>query len=170
MLKIALIALLFVCAPLLPLYSDVADFIVHPPKGWERIDDPSQLPQKIRIIYIGKSAAHSSFTPSLNVACEKTNLPIQEYVAYAKSYHEGQSQTVCKPLGKVKTEAGVAEVLQIDRPSQWGDIRFVQAMLIQGGEAYVVTATCLKEEFSGLSVQMFKAIQSLSIPKNVASK
>jgi hypothetical protein len=141
------------------------NYLTHPPKGWECINDPSQLPQKIKAIYIAKGKANQPFTPSLNVACEETSLSLNSYVQLAKSYHEGESQTRCTLLGKIATEAGRAELLQIDRPSKWGAIRFIQAMLIQDGEAYVVTATCLKEDFSALSSQIFKAMQSLTVPK-----
>ena len=55
------------------------------------------------------------------------------------------------------------ELMQIDRTSQWGAVRFVQAYLIEGGEAYVVTATCLKQEFSALASQLHKAMQSFTL-------
>lgn len=140
-------------------------YIVNPPKGWECIDDPSQLPQKIKVIYVCKGAGGSQFTPSINVACEMTAVSLKEYVMLAKAYHEGQGETSCKLLGKVKTAAGVAELIQIDRASQWGEVRFFQAMLLHEGEAYVVTATCLKNEFNIYSSQILKAIQSLNIPE-----
>ena len=138
-------------------------YITHPPKGWECINDPSQLPQKVKVIFIGSGTTKNPFTPSLNIACEETLLPTHEYLNLAKSYHEGQGKTHCALLGKLKTDAGGAELLQIDRASQWGDVRFIQAVLVQEGCAYVVTATCLKNDFSMLSSQIFKAIQSLRI-------
>jgi hypothetical protein len=144
-------------------------YVTSPPKGWECIDDPTQLPQKVKVIYIGKGNKTSQFTPSINVAAEPTYLPLKEYVTIAKRYHEGQGGTQCFPLGKIKTESGDAELLQIDRLSQWGSIRFLQAMVIKEGVAYVVTATCLKNEFNSYSSQIFKAIQSLKVPERVLS-
>lgn len=159
----------FMCGALISGYGD-EKYIANPPKGWECIHDPSQLPHKVKVIYIGKGIANHPFTPSINVSCEKTSLPINEYVTVAKAYHEGQYDTRCTLLGKVKTAAGTAELLQIDRSSQWGAMRFIQAMLIRDGEAYVVTATCLKNDFSTLSSQLFKAIQSLTIPESEFTK
>jgi hypothetical protein len=140
-------------------------FFHQPPKGWECIQDSSQLPLKIKVIYIGKGTAGKSFTPSINVANEITSLPIGEYVNMAKTYHEKEGGSRCLHLGKVKTLAGEAEMFQIDRPSQWGAIRFLQAILIVHEQAYVVTATCLKEDFSSLSAIFFKAIQSFQLPR-----
>ncbi len=135
-------------------------FSLIPPKGWDCITDPEQLPQKVHIIYVG--TGKSQFTPSLNVAYEETALPIDEYLTLAKSYHEGQGGTKCKDLGTIDTQAGKARLLQIDRPTQWGNVRFIQAVLLHEQNAYVVTATCLQEEFGGLSSQLFKSIQSFN--------
>ncbi len=137
--------------------------ITEPPKNWECIQDPTQLPQKIKIIYIGPSSEQNSLNPSLNVACEGTNLKLEEYVNLAKTYHESQGRTRCTLLGKIKTQSGDAQLLQIDRISQWGDVRFMQAMMISDQEAYVVTATCLKKEFSRYAASLYKAIQSVKI-------
>ena len=146
--------------------SGYETYLMNPPKGWECISDPSQLPKKIKIIYVGKGSAKNPFTPSINIACEETTLPLKEYLTLAKNYHEGQGITRCTTLGKIHTQSGEAELLQIDSRSQWGDVRFMQAMMIQNGEAYVVTATCLKTEFSTYSSQIFKAIQSFIIQEN----
>jgi hypothetical protein len=137
-------------------------YITNPPKGWEHISDPEQLPRKIKEIYLGKANATNRFTPSINVAYEETALPSEEYIKLAITYHEAQGETICKRLGKIDTKAGPADLLQIDRSSQWGAIRFVQAIIIRNGEAYVVTSTCLKEDFSNLSSQIFKALQSFN--------
>lgn len=140
--------------------------INHPPKGWECVQDPSQLPQKVQVIYIGASAEKNALNPSLNIAHEMTDSALSEYIALAKTYHEGYGNTRCALLGKMKTAAGEVELMQIDRPSQWGDVRFLQAMLIHNGEAFVITATCLKKEFGSLSSHLFRAIQSISFRAN----
>lgn len=137
--------------------------ITSPPKGWECITDPSQLPAKVHSVYIGSCSKKNAFAPSLNITREETRLSKEEYVALAKTYHEAQGKTRCTHVGQLKTGSGMAEVLQIDRSSQWGDVRFVQAILLHCGEAYVVTATCLKNEFHLYSSQIFKAIQSLIV-------
>lgn len=155
-------ALLFLCCLLIRL-DGAAVSLTKPPKGWECIRDPEQLPQKIQALYVGKGNGNASFAPSINVAKEATALSLKEYVKLAKSYHEGQRDVQCTLLGAMKTEAGMMELMQIDRTSQWGAVRFVQAYLIEGGEAYVVTATCLKQEFSALASQLHKAMQSFTL-------
>ncbi|NGX60727.1 MAG: hypothetical protein K940chlam9_00195 [Chlamydiae bacterium] len=144
------------------LYPVIASaFSLTPPKGWERIDDPEQLPQKVSLIYIG--AGKGQFTPSLNVATEKTSLPLQEYISLAKSYHESQPDTRCTSLGKIQAKCGQMELIQIDSPSQWGRVRFLQAICIHEEIAYVVTATSLQEEFASLVPLFHKSFQTFSL-------
>lgn len=138
--------------------------LTSPPKGWECIEDPSQLPQKVKVIFIGSAMGKSQFSPSINVACEETTMFLDEYVTLAKAYHQGQSNTKCTQIGTLDTASGPVQLLQIDRPSQWGDVRFIQAVLVHEAHAYVVTATCLKEDFGKLSKPIFAAIRSLTIP------
>lgn len=138
-----------------------ADISLIPPKGWECIHDPEQLPQKIMRIYVG--SGKGSFTPSINIAHEETTLGIDEYLRLAKSYHESQSNAKCTSMGKIETKAGLAHLMQIDSDTQWGRVRFIQAILIKNSLAYVITATCLREEFSLFSSQFLKSMQSFSI-------
>lgn len=131
-----------------------------PPKGWNCIDAATELPQKIVAVYIGP--AKDKFTPSINIACEETAKNMTEYLNNAKTYHEMQGDAQCKNLGTVSTQAGEAHLLQVDRATSWGKVRFIQAILLQDHYAYVVTATCLQKEFATLAPQFFKSIQSLS--------
>lgn len=131
------------------------------PKGWSCVKDTSQLPQKIVVVYVGPSK--NQFTPSINIACENTDLSCEKYIELAKKYHESTGDARCKFMGSIATQAGSASILQIDRSTQWGNIRFMQAILIRSNVAYVVTTTCLQEEFAALSSQFLRSIQSFTI-------
>lgn len=144
-------------------------FSMEGPKGWGCIDDKTQLPGKVDLVYIGAGKT-GQFTPSINLATEVTEMTITEYTALAKNYHETQANTTCSYLGTITTQAGVAELLQIDRKTQWGVVRFLQAMLIDKGKAYVLTATCLQEDFSNLYSQFFQTMQSFSFCAKEARK
>lgn len=136
-------------------------FSLTPPKGWYCISDKNELPGKVQAVYIGNG--NGTFTPSLNLATEKTQMQLNEYVALAKKYHLGQGETKCQDLGTLKTKSGEACILQIDRKTQWGQVRFIQASIIKDGIAYVLTGTCLSQEFSTLCPQFFQAIQSFTL-------
>ncbi len=156
--------------PLLPVVQeDIGkQCVLTPPKGWDTIDDPDQLPKKIKLACIGKSK--HSFTPSINIAVEETSSSLENYMREAKLYHEAQKNTQCSALGKLATHAGQAELLQIDTMTQWGRVRFIQAIMIKEKIAYVITATCLFDEFSSLSSPIFKSIQTFNFVEPLREK
>ncbi len=136
-------------------------FSIIPPKGWECIDDKKQLPAKVELVFIG--TGKGQFTPSLNLATEETSLSVVEYVKLAQMHHASQGETTCRSLGTLETQEGPAHMLQIDRNTQWGVVRFIQGTVIKNGVAYVITTTCLQEDFIDLSPHFLRAIQSFTI-------
>lgn len=136
-------------------------YALQAPKGWQCINDKKQLPSKVEMVFIG--TGKGQFTPSINLATEKTEMTLKEYVDLSKQYHEGQGETTCRSLGTIETNMGSAHMLQIDRQTQWGTVRFLQASLIKNGSAFVITATCLLEDYNALSAQFIRSIQSFTI-------
>ena len=86
-----------------------------------------------------------------------------DYIETARLYHEGEGQTQVAKLGQIPTKAGPAQLLQIDRKTDLGMIRFLQAAVIQDNIAYVVTATCLRDEFASYCGSFFDSIKSFEI-------
>ena len=138
-------------------------FHLDPPKGWDCVSDTSQLPKKVHCIYIG--SAKSALRPTLNVAIEPTHETLSNYYAAAKTYHISEPDTTCQDMGVIKTKCGEAKILQIDRTSNWGNVRFIQASIIIDQVAYVITGTCLREDFSTCCTTFFDTIQSFNVEK-----
>ncbi|MCH9608950.1 MAG: hypothetical protein S4CHLAM45_03090 [Chlamydiales bacterium] len=141
-----------------PLFARVS---ISQPKGWDRIQDPNQLPAKIELIYVG--SAQSKFRPSINVAKEEISVPLNDYVEAAKEYHSRAPQTLIQELGTIKTASGPGKLLQIDRKTEWGNVRFIQASIAIDKVAYVITGTCLKEEFGTYCTTFFDAIKTFKV-------
>lgn len=141
-----------------------ATFSLLAPKGWECIADKKQLPAKVEAVYIGNGK--HGFTPSINLSMEETSLTLSQYVSLAKEYHESHPDTRTAILGMIDTKSGKAELLQIDRKTQFGPVRFLQCMIILNKKAYVLTATCLESEFAHFSPSFLAAIKSLNIISN----
>lgn len=131
------------------------------PQGWECISDPTQLPAKVKIVYIG--SGKWQLTPSINLACESSPLTLPQYIEEAKAYHEKTADTKATKLGPIMTKAGEAQLLQVDRKTGWGQVRFIQAALMSDQNAYVITATCLQEDFGRVSRAFFQTIQSFAL-------
>ena len=123
--------------------------------------DQSQLPKKVQMIAI--SPTKTKFTPSINIASEETEQSLQDYIDTAKLYHENEPDTHVTKMGQIPTKVGQAQLLQIDRQSDFGPVRFLQAAVIVDQTAYVVTATCLRDDFASYCSTFFDSIKSFDI-------
>lgn len=137
---------IIVCILFFPalLFSDLP-FEITFPKNWDRIEDPTQLPKKVNCLVLGP--VKQNFTPSINIASEKTPLSAIEYLKEAKKFHESLPLTKCHYIGELKTRSGPAPAMLIDKFTDWGGVRFLQVMIVEDGLAYVLTGTCLENEF-----------------------
>lgn len=140
-----------------------AEYPLQCPKDWEVIQDRAQLPKKIALVFVGSKKG--SFAPSINLATEISNLSIDAYLQAAEEYHKKVAGTIVTKLGKFATKSGDLELLQIDRSTTWGDVRFIQGAMIDKNHAYVITATCLTSDFAQLSKTIFSTLQSFTLPQ-----
>lgn len=150
--------------PVVPMGMGNKPFDFIPPKKWQCIEDKEGLPSKVEVVFVG--AGKKGFTPSINIATENTELSLEQYVALAKKYHESQPETLCRNLGPMQTKNDSAELLQINKRTQWGNVRFLQAALIREKKAYVITATCLEEDFASFYPQFLQSFQSFDLKGN----
>lgn len=144
---------------IVPLFA--SEIRLNLPEGWECVTDQSQLPKKVQLIAI--SPTKTKFTPSINLASEETDQSLEDYVDTAKLYHESEGETHVTRLGQIPTKVGPALLLQIDRKTEFGMVRFLQASIIQDETAYVLTATCLRDEFASYCSRFFDSIKSFEL-------
>ncbi|MCB1180414.1 MAG: hypothetical protein KDK55_00125 [Chlamydiia bacterium] len=137
-------------------------FHLNLPKEWKKISDASQLPNKVVALYVGKK--RGQFTPSVNLARETTELDGAAYAKLAKNYHENLPDTTCRPLGHIEIAENVTNLLQIDKETAWGGLRFLQATLVSNGTAYVITATAQVSEYASLYPLFYEAIKTFHPP------
>lgn len=137
--------------------------LFNSPEGW-RLADPEALPPSVKLMVVG--TGKSGFPPSINLAVEKFNGSIKDYLRIVKSINDTQGAE-WKDLGKIKTEAGPASLSQVDSKSEWGDVKMMHVIIKKDNTIYILTAAALKEEFSKFYQDFFKSIHSLRFNKNV---
>lgn len=137
-----------------------------PPSGWE-IADPMSLSPRVKIAFLKHT--QSGFCPSINLAVEKTPVNLNEYLKAVRIIHEQDRGNRWRALGKVRTNAGLAQLTEIDSKSEWGPIRILQLLLLKDGYAYVLTSAALKEEFSNYYKEIQSAFRSLSLSTDLFS-
>lgn len=161
--KIFLIAFFLIAAT----YSFADPFCFFtPPPGWE-IADPKSLSSRVKIAFLKNTG--KGFCPSINLAVEETDVSLYDYLKAVRAIHEQDRGNQWRALGKVRTEAGLAQLTEIDASTEWGPIRLLQLILIKEGRAYVITAAALREEFSNFYKDFQSSFRSMTLSTDLLS-
>lgn len=131
-----------------------------PPSGWE-IADPRSHSSRVKMAFLKSSG--NGFCPSINLAIEETPVSLSEYLKAVKAIHEQDRSNHWRALGKVKTNAGLAQLTEIDSKTEWGPVRILQLIFLKEGHAYVVTASALRDDFSNYYKEIQSAFRSLTL-------
>jgi hypothetical protein len=137
-----------------------------PPQGWE-IADPKKLSSRVKIAFLTNTG--KGFCPSLNLAIEKTSSSLTDYLKAVRSIHEQDRSNQWRALGKVRTEAGLAQLTEIDTNTEWGPARMLQLILLKDNHAYILTAAALREEFSNYYKEFQSAFRSMTLSSDLLS-
>lgn len=137
------------------------EVLFTPPSGW-RIADKSTLPPAVRIMVVGKGA--HDFPPSIHLGTDQYDGSLKEYLKLVKSINDAHGSQ-WTDLGMIKTEAGEASLSQLDTKTKWGEVRYLQEILIKDGTVFILTAAASKDEFPNFYNDFFKSLQSLRFGK-----
>ncbi len=139
---------------------------ITPPKGWE-ITNPKFLAKSVQIAFIKKT--NNIFCPSINLAIEKSNLSLPEYLNVIRQIHESNKRNRWRQLGKVHTLSGIGQLTEIDTTTEFGAVRMLQLILVKQGYTYVVTAAALKEEIAEHYREFQSTFRSLQVTSDLIS-
>ncbi|WP_059359888.1 hypothetical protein [Parachlamydia acanthamoebae] len=132
-----------------------------PPNGW-RIADSKELPKHVKIMVVGQG--EREFSPSINLATEHYTRSLNDYLKRIKEINQSQG-VEWKNLGSIHTDAGEANLSQVDEKTQWGDLRMMHVVLVKDETAYILTAAALKDEFPKFYKDFFASLKSLRFIK-----
>lgn len=130
-----------------------------PPKNWKSVE-LDKLSPAVKMMLIG--TGKENFPPSITLAVEPFSGTLKDYLKIVKNMNIAE-KTEWKDLGKIKTGAGSASLSQYDENSNWGVTRTMTTILVKNGNAYILSATALKSEFSGYYKDFFAAMRSLDL-------
>lgn len=139
---------------------------ITPPAGWE-IADPKFLAKSVQIAFLKKSG--TGFSPSVNLAIEKSNLSLPEYLNVIRQIYESDKRNRWRQLGKVHTQSGIGQLTEIDTDTEFGPVRMLQLILVKQGCTYVVTAAALKEQIAQYYKDFQATFRSLQITSDLIS-
>lgn len=133
-----------------------------PPAKWH-FTKADSLPTHVKVMVVGTGP--SAFPPSMNLSSEPFKGTLRQYLNVIKRMNSDQGYE-WKDLGSIQTEAGNANLSQVDTKTQWGDVRLMHVILKKNENIYILTASALKEEFPIFYKNFFAAMRSLKIFNN----
>lgn len=148
------------------LFADFKTPLFIPPPTWE-LSAPKKDSEYVQVNFIGVGSTR--FRPSLNLSIEKTNASQKEYLKAVKSLYAKETDTVLRDLGNIKMGAGVGRLIELQFENAYGKLRMQQALFVQKGRAYILTATALKEEFGQFQKEILKSFQSFNLYSDLLS-
>ena len=134
-----------------------------PPAGW-RLVDPKNLPKSVLVMVVGKGV--SDFPPNMNLGFENYEGSLKDYIRKIVKVQLDSTHAEWKDLGTIQTEAGDAQLLQIDNKTKWGVERQMMALIKSNQTIYMLTASALRDEFPKHYKEFFNSIRSLKINPN----
>lgn len=160
MVQVLIVFLLSLCS----LSATLPYFV--PPVNWEAAT-PKSLSSYVQIGFVGKSS--SEFCPSINLATEEVDVPLNQYVKAVKKIHAEEANTSWRDLGKFMMQAGEGRLTEITTSSPWGDVKILQALFVKDHTAYILTGASLKQEFAQFQNDFLKTFRSLSLVPDLLS-
>ena len=160
------IILPFLCLLACQCFSNICYFV--PPKNW-KCADPKQLSKYVSIGFVGNSSA--PFKPSINLASEKTEISLREYIKAIKDSYKNDRNATVREIGKISTQIdGETVLIEISKKESVGDICLLQSVTKKNDDIFVLTGAVSKEELLKFKDDFFNAFESIKITDNLFSE
>lgn len=145
----------FILSPFL--FADHAHFL--PPDGWEMARPKDPVPY-VQVGFIGKGT--TDFRPSVSFATEEVDATLKEYIKAVKEIHLSERKQY-RDLGKFSMKGGEGRLIELTEKNAWGVIKILQAILIKGNWAYLLTGSVLKEDFPRFQQELLACFRTLEV-------
>lgn len=164
------IALFCISRPLYSENKELADYYLTlkekpgagyflPPKDWILLD-PNELPDSI--VMIATKRVGLSVPPTLNLAQEPFSGDLEDYMRIIHEINK-KNGYVWARLGRLHTDAGPAQLSRREIPTEWGAVRQLHMVCIHKGQAYIITATTLSQDFTRYAKEISESMRSFRV-------
>lgn len=141
------------------------DFYFDAPNNW-KLSDPKTYSPTVRVCFVNPQEGYS---PSINLAVEKSTLSIDEYVKLSQKAYKRNPLAKWRNLGSFNSLAGTGTLVEIDLTSKAGKGRILQFIVKKEDEFAVLTAASGVNDLKN-HLELFKnAFRSLTVTDNLLS-
>ncbi|MBF8262410.1 MAG: hypothetical protein HW387_75 [Parachlamydiales bacterium] len=105
----------------------------------------------------------------MNLAIEEIDCSLKEYLKSVREIHEEEMNVRWRDLGPFTFRSGKGRLAEITSSSPLGEVKMLQAILVQDHCAYILTGAVLREEFSRFQSELIAAMHSLTLKPDLFS-
>lgn len=132
------------------------------PNTWQCIDDKTQLPEKLDVLFIGKGAG--GLTPTINSAHEIIHKTEDAYIEEILDYHRTNENTLESSIfAHIQAHSSNFTIIKTEKNTSWGRVFCLQGVTVIDHTAYVLTSTSTIDDYPNVSLALLKAASSFRL-------
>lgn len=143
------------------------EYSIQIPSHWQGINDKTQLPDKLDVVFIGKGSG--SLTPTINISQEITAKNQAEYIEEILAYHKANDMTLDSSIfTHIQSPSGEFTIIKTEKNSSWGKVFCLQGVSVINHTAYIFTSTATLDDYPAVSLIFLKTVASFKLSNKEA--
>ncbi|AAP05429.1 hypothetical protein [Chlamydia caviae] len=144
------------------------EYSIRIPSNWQCINDKTQLPEKLDVVFIGQGTG--SLTPTINIAQEITSNNQSAYIEEILTYHKSNEMTLeSSVFTHLQAANGEFTIIKTEKNSSWGKVFCLQGVAVINHKAYIFTSTATLDDYPNVSLIFLKTVSSFKLSAKEAA-
>ncbi|WP_375793134.1 hypothetical protein O1W69_03235 [Chlamydia sp. 12-01] len=144
------------------------EYSIRIPSNWQCINDKTQLPEKLDVVFIGQGMG--SLTPTINISQEITSKKQPEYIEEILAYHKANEMTLeSSVFTHIQSTNGEFTIIKTEKNSSWGKVFCLQGVAVINHKAYIFTSTATLDDYPNVSLVFLKTVSSFKLSAKEAA-
>ncbi|BAE81096.1 conserved hypothetical protein [Chlamydia felis Fe/C-56] len=144
------------------------EYSIRIPSNWQCINDKTQLPEKLDVVFIGQGTG--ALTPTINIAQEITSKNQSEYIEEVLAYHKANDMTLeSSVFTHIQSPNGEFTIIKTEKNSSWGKVFCLQGIAVINHKAYIFTSTATLDDYPNVSLIFLKTVSSFKLSAKEAT-
>ncbi|AGE75262.1 hypothetical protein AO9_03520 [Chlamydia psittaci Mat116] len=144
------------------------EYTIRIPNNWQCINDKTQLPEKLDVVFIGQGTG--SLTPTINISQEIISKNQPEYIEEILAYHKANDMTLeSSVFTHIQSLHGEFTIIKTEKNSSWGRVFCLQGVAVINHKAYIFTSTATLDDYPNVSLIFLKTVSSFKLSEKEAT-
>ncbi|QXE26949.1 hypothetical protein [Chlamydia buteonis] len=144
------------------------EYTIRIPNNWQCINDKTQLPEKLDVVFIGQGTG--SLTPTINISQEIISKNQPEYIEEILAYHKANDMTLeSSVFTHIQSLNGEFTIIKTEKNSSWGKVFCLQGVAVINHKAFIFTSTATLDDYPNVSLIFLKTVSSFKLSEKEAT-